>query len=90
MDLASMSRWVEYSRAIERMARDTHTPESPWYIVDAEVKKRARLNCISHLLSLIDYAKQEPQRVKIPKRHLTGTFTLGDVDHLPYLVPGRY
>ena len=90
MDLASMSRWVEYSRAIERMARLTHTPESPWHIVDAEVKKRARLNCISHLLSMIDYDKQEPKRVTIPKRHITGKFSFGNVDNLPYLVPGRY
>ena len=90
MDLESMSRWVDYSRAIERMARMTHTPESPWYIVDAEVKKRARLNCISHLLSMIDYDKREAKPVTIPKRHIKGKFTLGDLDHLPYLVPERF
>jgi len=90
MDLESMSRWVDYSRAIERMARLTHTPESPWYIVDAEVKKRARLNCISHLLSMIDYNKREAKPVTIPKRRIEGKFTLGDLDHLPYLVPERF
>ncbi len=90
MDLASMSRWVDYSRTVERMMRLTHTPESPWYIVDAEVKKRARLNCISHLLSMIDYDKREPKRVAIPERHIKGKFSFGDMDNLPYLVPGRY
>ena len=72
------------------MTRMTHTPESPWYLVNAEVKKRARLNCISHLLSMIDYDKQEAQRVKIPKRHIKGALTLGNLDNLPYIVPERF
>lgn len=90
MDLASMDRWVDYSRAIERMSRLTHIPESPWFIVDAEVKKRARLNCISHLLSMIDYDTREPERVTIPERQIKEAFTPGDLENLPYLVPARF
>jgi len=90
MDLASMSRWVDYSHVNERMTRMTHTPESPWFIVSAEVKKRARLNCISHLLSMIDYDKQEPKPVKIPERSIKGSLSLGSLENLPYLVPERF
>lgn len=55
MDIASRGKWVEYSRAKDDMLMYTDIDEAPWYIVDADVKKHARLNCISHLLSLINY-----------------------------------
>ncbi|MDD1784213.1 polyphosphate kinase 2 [Enterovibrio sp. ZSDZ35] len=55
MDLESRSRWIEYSEAKDRMFAFTDTKESPWWVVDADNKKRARLNCISHLLASIPY-----------------------------------
>ena len=73
MDLASRSRWVEYSRAKDEMFAYTDTKQSPWYVVNADDKKRARLNCISHLLSLIPYQDLTPEPLKLPPRqHDTG------------------
>lgn len=68
MDLESFRRWYEYSRARDRMLDATDTKHSPWYIVRSDDKKRARLNCISHLLSLIPYRKVPREKVKLPKR----------------------
>lgn len=55
MDLLSRERWVEYSKAKDEMFAHTDTKQSPWYVVDGDEKKRARLNCIHHLLSMIPY-----------------------------------
>ena len=55
MDLESYSKWFDYSRARDDMFAVTDTPENPWYVVDANDQRRARLNCISHLLSIIPY-----------------------------------
>jgi polyphosphate kinase 2 len=60
LDLHSRSRWVDYSRAKDLMIEPTSTPESPWYEVDADFKRRARLNCISHLLSLVPLRGRRP------------------------------
>jgi polyphosphate kinase 2 len=68
MDLQSRSRWVEYSRAKDAMFMYTDTEKAPWYVVDATVKRHARLNCISHLLSLIDYQDLTPEPVELPPR----------------------
>ncbi|NKC11457.1 MAG: polyphosphate kinase 2 [Gammaproteobacteria bacterium] len=68
MDLQSRSRWVEYSKAKDEMFRHTDIEEAPWYVVDGDVKKRARLNVISHLLSLIDYEDLSPEPVALPPR----------------------
>jgi polyphosphate kinase 2 (PPK2 family) len=68
MDLETRKRWTEYSQAYVDLFAATHTAESPWYVVDAEVKRRARLNCISHLLSMVDYDEREPKRIKLGKR----------------------
>jgi polyphosphate kinase 2 len=68
MDLESRSRWVEYSRAKDEMFRYTDIKQAPWYVVEADVKKRARLNCISHLLSLIPYEDLTPQPIELPPR----------------------
>ncbi len=61
MDIASRNRWVDYSRAKDAMIARTDLPEAPWYVIEADVKKRARLNCISHMLSLFDYADLTPE-----------------------------
>ena len=68
MDLESHKRWYDYSRARDEMLVATDTPFAPWYIVNADDKRRARLNCISHLLSLIPYKESKREPVKLPKR----------------------
>jgi polyphosphate kinase len=68
MDLESHRRWYDYSRARDEMMAATDTEATPWYIVDADDKRRARLNCISHLLSLIPYEEVRRKKVELPKR----------------------
>jgi polyphosphate kinase len=68
MDLESHKRWYDYSRARDAMLLATDTPSAPWYIVNADDKKRARLNCITHLLSLIPHEQLKPEPVELPKR----------------------
>ena len=68
MDLESRSRWVEYSRAKDQMFTYTDIKQAPWYVVDGDDKKRARLNVISHLLSCVDYEDLSPTRVELPPR----------------------
>jgi lysozyme family protein len=64
----SRRRWVAFSRAKDRMFAITDTEQSPWWVVDAEDKRRARLNCISHLLTQVPYEDVTPKRVKLPPR----------------------
>ena len=68
MDLESHRRWYDYSRARDEMLAATDTSFAPWYIVNADDKKRARLNCIAHLLSLIPYREVKREKIKLPKR----------------------
>jgi polyphosphate kinase 2 len=68
MDLESHRRWYDYSRARDEMMAATDTETTPWYVIDADDKRRARLNCISHLLSLIPYEEVSRKKVKLPKR----------------------
>ena len=68
MDLESRSRWVEYSKAKDEMFAHCDIKQSPWFVVDGDVKKRARLNVISHLLSIIDYEDLSPTPVELPRR----------------------
>ncbi|MFP4013186.1 MAG: polyphosphate kinase 2 [Chitinispirillaceae bacterium] len=68
MDMESRTRWVEYSKAKDIMFEHTDTDKSPWYVVKADNKKRARLNCIHHLLSLIPYKDLTPGEIKMPPR----------------------
>ncbi|MFE4107294.1 polyphosphate kinase 2 [Almyronema epifaneia] len=68
MDLEARARWVEYSKAKDDMFAATDTTRSPWYVVEADDKKRARLNCISHLLSCIDYEDLTPAPMELPPR----------------------
>lgn len=73
-DLCSRSRWFEYSRARDIMLEATDTKYAPWYIVPSDDKKRARLNCISHLLSLIHYEKLPAEEIKLPKRAMEDAY----------------
>jgi polyphosphate kinase 2 len=68
MDLESHRRWYDYSRARDAMFAATDTKESPWYVVGANDKRRARLNCISHFLSLIPYEEVDLPKVELPSR----------------------
>jgi polyphosphate kinase 2 len=68
LDLESRSRWVDYSRAKDLMIEHTSTPESPWFEIDADLKRRARLNCIAHLLSLVPYEDVSHPRIELPPR----------------------
>ena len=68
MDLLSISKWEEYSKAKDEMFVHTDTLEAPWFVVDSEDKKRSRLNVIAHLLSTIDYQDRKPPKVRIPSR----------------------
>jgi len=74
VDLPSRERWYDYSRARDRMLEATDTKHAPWYIVRSDDKKRARLNCISHLLSQIPYEKVPHEKVKLPKRSKKGAY----------------
>lgn len=68
MDLESHRRWYDYSRARDKMFYATDSNESPWHVVRSDDKRRARLNCIAHLLSLIPYEDVPQDKVKLPKR----------------------
>jgi len=69
MDVESRSRWVEYSKAKDEMFAHTDIKQAPWYVVEADQKKRARLNCIKHLLQLIPYEDLTPAPIVLPPRH---------------------
>jgi polyphosphate kinase 2 len=73
-DLPSRARWYEYSRARDVMLDATDTDAAPWYIVRSDDKKRARLNCIAQLLSLIPYRRAPREKVKLPKRSMKGAY----------------
>src|SRR3954452_20980026 len=68
MDLKSREKWVEYSRAKDEMFNHTDIKQAPWYVVPADDKRRARLNCISHLLSQIEYEDVTPPPLELPPR----------------------
>ena len=68
MDILSRSKWVEYSKAKDTMFQYTDIKQAPWYVVNADDKKRARLNCIHHLLSLIPYEEIKHEEIKLPPR----------------------
>ncbi len=68
MDLESRRRWEEYTRAKEVMLERTHIPEAPWWVVNADDKKKARLNCIAHLLGQMPYEEMQHQPIVLPER----------------------
>ena len=74
MDLPSRERWYEYSRARDMMLKATDTRHAPWHILLSDDKRRARLNCIAHLLRLIPHGKAPRAKVKLPKRSDKGAY----------------
>ena len=89
MDVESRDKWVEYSMAKDRMFAYTDTKISPWYVVPADDKKRARLNCISHLLSLIKYEDLTPKPFKLPPLKLSTAYVRPPVTDQTF-VPQKY
>jgi polyphosphate kinase 2 len=88
MDLKSYSRWYDYSRARDDMFKASDTPWAPWYVAKTDDKERARLNLISHLLSLIPYEKVKRDKVELPKRGKRGGYR--DPDYPYKYVDERY
>jgi polyphosphate kinase 2 len=74
MDLESRTRWVEYSKAKDAMFAATDIKQAPWYVVNADDKRRARLNCIQHLLGLIPYQDLTPESLTLPPRQPDGGY----------------
>ena len=74
MDLESINRWEDYSRAKDEMLVHTDIPEAPWYAVESDDKRRARLNMIAHLLNSVPYQHVERPRLKLPTRPATGGY----------------
>ena len=68
MDIESRARWVDFSRAKDEMFVHTDIPEAPWYVVEGDDKRRARLNCIAHILSILPYDDVTETRIKLPPR----------------------
>lgn len=74
MDLESRDKWVEYSQAKDMMFSHTNIPEAPWFTVEADDKKRARLNCISHILTKIPYKDITPEPMELPPKKPAGDY----------------
>ncbi len=74
MDLEARKKWVEYSKAKDNMFAYTDTKQSPWYVVESDIKKHARINCISHLLSMINYEEIPYEEIELPKRQKNGNY----------------
>ena len=89
MDLESRKRWAEYSKAKDEMFAHTDIKQAPWYVVDADVKKRARLNCIGHLLSMIPYQDLSPEPIKLPPRQEASGYVRPPISDQTF-VPKKY
>jgi len=89
MDIASWDRWVDYSQARDVMLRHTDTEHAPWYLVDANIKRHARLNVIRHLTSMVPYEDLTPSPVELPARPPMGDYRVPD-ELRPEFIPDRY
>ncbi|KAI9130439.1 polyphosphate kinase 2 [Acaryochloris sp. CCMEE 5410] len=90
MDLESRDRWAEYSQAKDNMFAHTNIPEAPWFTVEADDKKRARLNCISHFLSKIPYEDMTPEPMELPPRKTAPTDYVRPPLNEQFFVPQLY
>ncbi|MDK1027494.1 MAG: polyphosphate kinase 2 [Actinomycetota bacterium] len=89
MDLESRARWVEFSKAKDIMFDHTDIKQAPWYVVNAESKKRARLNCISHLLSVIPYEDRTLGTIELPPRQVDSGYIRPPISEQTF-VPEKY
>jgi len=80
MDVESRTRWVEYSKAKDAMFAHTDIKQAPWFVVNADVKKRARLNCISHLLSMVPYQDLTPEPIELTPRPESSNYIRPPID----------
>lgn len=86
MDLEARSRWVEYSKAKDVMFQYTDTEDSPWYVIESDEKRNARINCMAHLLSMIPYKEITYKKLKLPKRQESMGYVRMPIDlqrHVP-------
>jgi polyphosphate kinase 2 len=88
MDLESHRRWYDFSRARDAMFAATDTPDSPWYVVDSNDQRRARLNCIAHILSKVPYYEVPHEKVKLPPRGKSHGYV--ESNHPFNYVPSKY
>lgn len=89
MDLESRDRWVEFSKAKDEMFAHTNIPEAPWFTVEANDKKRARLNCISHILSKIPYQDMTPEALELPPRKPASDYVRPPINE-QFFIPQTY
>ena len=89
MDLESIARWEDYSRAKDEMMVHTDVPEAPWYVVESDVKRQARLNTMAHLLSTIPYAEVPAPTLEVPPRPKSRGYERTPREHATY-VPDHY
>ncbi|MGH9894802.1 MAG: polyphosphate kinase 2, partial [bacterium] len=89
MDLESRSRWIDYSRAKDEMFRHTDIKQAPWYVVNSDNKKKARLNVMSHLLSLVPYQDLTPAPITLPPRQSDTGYVRPPLSEQNF-VPERY
>jgi polyphosphate kinase 2 len=89
MDLQSRDRWVAFSRAKDAMFSHTNIPEAPWFSVRADDKRRARLNCIRHLLSKVPYVDMTPPALQLPPRPSPGDYVRPPINE-QFFVPDAY
>ena len=88
MDMKSREKWVEYSRAKDEMFEHTDIKLAPWFVVEADDKKKARLNCISHLLSMVPYEDLTPEPIELPPRQAQSAYKRpphADQNFVPHL-----
>jgi polyphosphate kinase 2 len=88
MDVQAQARWYDYSRARDAMFAATDTPDCPWYVVPSNDQRRARLNCISHFLSLVPYQAVPREPIKFPKRQAKGDYK--EPDYPYHYVPDKF
>ncbi len=88
MDMRSYSHWYDYSRRADAMFAASDTPESPWYVVKANNKRQARLNLITHFLSLMPYEEVPREPIRFPKRQAKGNYK--EPDYPYHYVPAKY
>ena len=85
MDMESINRWEDYSRAKDNMMEHTDTDRSPWYVVESDIKKKSRVNCMSHILSKIPYQDIEHEEVELPERTLSSSYERPDRSNFNYV-----
>ena len=89
MDLEARNRWVEFSQAKDAMFNRTNIPEAPWFTVEADDKRRARLNCLRHVLSKVPWEDMTPPAIELPPRPEQGNYTRPPINE-QFFVPNAY